>query len=932
MLLPLNNFKGKYSNGSYPVLTNERLDCKTKNVVYLITCRICAAQYVGETVREFGVRMREHWDKIRKGDKSQIVYSHFQSDERHKNCRIEDMLRFQIIEKVKTEDITNQDDGLIRKRRLEREMFWIAKLRTAYPLGLNDRLQALGIAGNATDSTFKDFNFYRVCNILDRKKKKNRGRRLRKKKAKVDESQFELFRRELIDAVNTNVEQIIARRTRAFLEKFTDSRPFKELRKEIRCLIENKVAYARKIRPEKKKIDKITWKVDFSHKILGEVNIQSLYGLREMRELLPTQLRNSVPFRKVFIFGKTLGSRVLNYNKCLKEAGEMTYDEMMNMECDCQTSEFVNSHHGHIMTGNLDIIRDDRLKEVCSYGTKFREVPRLNLALVKDKFKSNVDNLITSFVRKYKIPKIRFKEWQIRFVDIVNNRLDYLARTRRWDAPVLSNRSSKIELDRLQKNYVITVVDKAAGNFAFTCKKFYFLRLAKELGLDNQQPGNETYLYVDRTEQEICQDIVGKLEPFGALPKDDEKRVAMLYHNPKFHKNPVKFRFIAGNVKVVTSRLDEIVAKVLKMCKGHFENLCEKYRGFSGIRYSFDIEKSADLKLSLDSYNGDARSISINDFSTLYTLFEHDHLVRNMTWLLDRLSKNSGCQYVRVTHERAYWSRDGNAEGSFSITEILEMVSLLIGESYVKAFGKVFRQTKGIIMGGKSSGWLSDCSLMVDEFKYIDSIVKSGNLDLARQFSGLNRYRDDCTALNLDNFRDLARDIYPPSLELSQENDDLRHATVLDMQVEVVDGRFRTKVYNKTDSFPFEVVSMPFIESNIDSKICYKVFYSQILRYQRLCTLLVDFTDRVRILGNILLKRNYSKVKLAREFRLVIGNYRAEFERWSIPIDIQSWFNDIFNNPQDNLSPDSALPNSMIPSFSQPIPENNTHRFTTLSQ
>ena len=161
------------------------------------------------------------------------------------------MLRFQIIEKVKTEDITNQDDGLIRKRRLEREMFWIAKLRTAYPLGLNDRLQALGIAGNATDSTFKDFNFYRVCNILDRKKKKNRGRRLRKKKAKVDESQFELFRRELIDAVDTNVEQIIARRTRAFLEKFTDSRPFKELRKEIRCLIENKVAYAKKVRPEK---------------------------------------------------------------------------------------------------------------------------------------------------------------------------------------------------------------------------------------------------------------------------------------------------------------------------------------------------------------------------------------------------------------------------------------------------------------------------------------------------------------------------------------------------------------------------------------------------------------------------------------------------------------------------------------------------------
>ena len=70
------------------------------------------------------------------------------------------------------------------------------------------------------------------------------------------------------------------------------------------------------------------------------------------------------------------------------------------------------------------------------------------------------------------------------------------------------------------------------------------------------------------------------------------------------------------------------------MCKKHFRELAKKYQGFSGIRYCFDIEKSADLKLSLESFEGKARSISINDFATLYILFEHDHLVSNMTWLL----------------------------------------------------------------------------------------------------------------------------------------------------------------------------------------------------------------------------------------------------------------------------------------------------------
>ena len=182
MLLPLNNFKGKFSVGSFPILTDEQLDCTSKNIVYLITCKLCHIQYVGETQRDFAVRMREHWDKIRKGDKSQIVYAHFQSDDRHRNTRIEDMLRFQIIEKIRTDNVPNQDQSLIRKRRLERELYWIAMLKTAYPLGLNDRLQALGIAGNATDRSFKDFNCFRICNLFDFKRKKTEGEEKQKRK------------------------------------------------------------------------------------------------------------------------------------------------------------------------------------------------------------------------------------------------------------------------------------------------------------------------------------------------------------------------------------------------------------------------------------------------------------------------------------------------------------------------------------------------------------------------------------------------------------------------------------------------------------------------------------------------------------------------------------------------------------------------------
>ena len=209
------------------------------------------------------------------------------------------------------------------------------------------------------------------------------------------------------------------------------------------------------------------------------------------------------------------------------------------------------------------------------------------------------------------------------------------------------------------------------------------------------------------------------MSKFRIIPDNSEAKLALLYHNPKFHKNPPKMRFIAGNVKTVTSQLDRIVALVLKMCKSHFTNLCRISEEFSGIKYVFDVQTSKEVKDMFDNANGIV-SISINDFSTLYTLFDHEHLLGNISWLLHKLSKNSNLRHIRIGYDRAWWVL-GSSEGIvYSLEDILEMIDYLVKNSYIKAFGNLFRQAKGIIMGGKSSGWLSDCSLMVDEFKYID--------------------------------------------------------------------------------------------------------------------------------------------------------------------------------------------------------------------
>ena len=225
----------------------------------------------------------------------------------------------------------------------------------------------------------------------------------------------------------------------------------------------------------------------------------------------------------------------------------------------------------------------------------------------------------------------------------------------------------------------------------------------------------------------------------------------------------------------------------------------------------------------------------------------------------------------------------------------MDMIDFLVRNTYVQAFGHIFNQVKGIVMGGKSSGWLSDCSLMVDEFRYVDSKIKAGILDDAGRLKYFCRYRDDCTTLNIDNFLEIASDIYPPSLALTQENEHVDRANVLDMEVVILDRTISTKVYCKADNFPFDVISLPFLESNLDNRICYRVFYGQVVRFQRLTSYRIDFECRVRFLAVILLGRNYVKKQLRREFCRAVEKYLVEFQKWALPLSFPMWFDNIIN-------------------------------------
>ena len=67
--------------------------------------------------------------------------------------------------------------------------------------------------------------------------------------------------------------------------------------------------------------------------------------------------------------------------------------------CACNNSEFKDNNHGHIVTGDLRIVKDVKLRKLLSKGPDFREHRSINF----NKCKIEIIKASDNFILKYKL-------------------------------------------------------------------------------------------------------------------------------------------------------------------------------------------------------------------------------------------------------------------------------------------------------------------------------------------------------------------------------------------------------------------------------------------------------------------------------------------------------------------------------------------------
>ena len=623
--------------------------------------------------------------------------------------------------------------------------------------------------------------------------------------------------------------------------------------------------------------------VSFVNKYVEDLALSKILKDTEIKKLCPLSGIAAAPIVS-YRYLPAIRSQILNYRQTHEENLDPT-----SMSCDCSSSDFRDSHHQHIVTGDLNVIGNIELRNLLKKGLNYRDqVP-------PDKYKTcrAVKDALEAYIKKKSSkasePEVMFQEWKNAILDKVRQKLDSFP-AYAYNA-VLTKPQVMAELDRLKDQFVFVPIDKASNNVAVVCKKFYVEVLHGEINSNTYQQSSES---VD--------DIIERhgvfLQQHGIKLHTDNRCLPYLYATTKMHKNPIKFRFITSgrdsSLKQLSVAIGLCLQRGLKIARNH-----SKYSNFFHRRNDFYvIDSNQDVLDFMFSSNLEPgrKSVSTFDFSTLYTSIPHDQLKCNLRQFVERIFSIKDKKYMvcNLFNKCAYFSDSDNIPKSYIVfnkSNLVECINYLIDNAFVVFNNNVYRQVIGIPMGTNSGPHVANIYLHQYEHEYFRLLFDRGKNDLLARLEFVFRFQDDLISFNDHGLlQDSLCEIYPPVMIVNNTNISACKSNFLDMTISIYQGKFYFSLYDKRNDYDFDVISFPFLDGNIPKGKSYGVFISQLVRYARINCSFSRFIDDVKRLVQKLIQQDFDAAALRKRFQAFIDNHFDVWGKFGTPLSVSLIF------------------------------------------
>ena len=234
-------------------------------------------------------------------------------------------------------------------------------------------------------------------------------------------------------------------------------------------------------------------KIQFLNKAVDAINLPALLRSTSVTNKIPVYFRDKEPPIVSYEYTSTVASKLFNFSPALSNLNVSEYFSNPQT-CQCKESKFCYEPHGHVITGDLRVIENAKLRELVTKGPKYKEPNRVNWKATETMFFESIDLYAKNWSKREQVELKYLSEWKDQLKELVADRISNLkGHLNLLNAKSLINLMSKTPSinHKLHANYVLVPADKAANNVIIVCKKYYIDTLVKELGINNVNINNQ---------------------------------------------------------------------------------------------------------------------------------------------------------------------------------------------------------------------------------------------------------------------------------------------------------------------------------------------------------------------------------------------------------------------------------------------------------
>ena len=156
----------------------------------------------------------------------------------------------------------------------------------------------------------------------------------------------------------------------------------------------------------------------YHNKGIDMVNLPRILNSKYVRDAVPSIVQNATPPIVSFKYTKTISGKIFNQKKVVED---LDVDiGTRDMCCNCSTSKYCYSPVGHVVTGDMNIIRDTKLRSLIEKGPSYTEQNCINWRITEKLCREVVGRYRS---RREKVDVRILNEWECKINECVQKRI-----------------------------------------------------------------------------------------------------------------------------------------------------------------------------------------------------------------------------------------------------------------------------------------------------------------------------------------------------------------------------------------------------------------------------------------------------------------------------------------------------------------------------